>query len=125
MAVYDFAHHRPGTLADACRLGVSLGAGTLYLAGGTELLPDFGRGLETGYVTVERFTDFSDAGTVVNPLTFHGQVEGAIANAIHDACGAATSSSSRRSSRSCSTVPPPRGARTGPSATARCSSSGC
>ena len=34
--------------------------------------------LETGYVRVERFTDFSDAGTVVNPVTFHGQVEGAI-----------------------------------------------
>jgi 4-hydroxybenzoyl-CoA reductase subunit alpha len=34
--------------------------------------------LETGYVTVDRFTDFSDAGTVINPSTFHGQVEGAI-----------------------------------------------
>lgn len=33
---------------------------------------------ETGYVTVDRFTDYSDAGTVVNPVTFHGQVEGAI-----------------------------------------------
>ena len=34
--------------------------------------------LETGYVTVERFTDFSDSGTVINPVTFHGQVEGGI-----------------------------------------------
>jgi 4-hydroxybenzoyl-CoA reductase subunit alpha len=34
--------------------------------------------LETGYVTVDRFTDFSDAGTVINPVTFHGQVEGAV-----------------------------------------------
>jgi 4-hydroxybenzoyl-CoA reductase subunit alpha len=34
--------------------------------------------LETGYVTVDRFTDYSDAGTVINPATFHGQVEGAI-----------------------------------------------
>ncbi len=34
--------------------------------------------LETGYVTVERFSDFSDAGTVINPVTFHGQVEGGI-----------------------------------------------
>lgn len=34
--------------------------------------------LETGYVTVDRFTDFSDAGTVINPITFHGQVEGSI-----------------------------------------------
>ncbi len=34
--------------------------------------------LETGYVSVEHFTDFSDAGTVINPVTFHGQVEGGI-----------------------------------------------
>jgi len=34
--------------------------------------------LETGYVTVDRVTDFSDAGTVINPVTFHGQVEGSI-----------------------------------------------
>ncbi|HLG05345.1 MAG TPA: molybdopterin cofactor-binding domain-containing protein, partial [Gemmatimonadales bacterium] len=34
--------------------------------------------LETGYVTVDRVTDFSDAGTVINPATFHGQVEGSI-----------------------------------------------
>jgi 4-hydroxybenzoyl-CoA reductase subunit alpha len=34
--------------------------------------------LETGFVIVDRFTDFSDAGTVINPVTFHGQVEGGI-----------------------------------------------
>ncbi len=34
--------------------------------------------LETGFVTVDRCVDFSDAGTVINPVTFHGQVEGAI-----------------------------------------------
>jgi 4-hydroxybenzoyl-CoA reductase alpha subunit len=34
--------------------------------------------LETGFVIVDRVTDFSDAGTVINPVTFHGQVEGAI-----------------------------------------------
>jgi len=33
--------------------------------------------LDTGYVRVERITDVSDAGTVINPVTFHGQVEGA------------------------------------------------
>jgi 4-hydroxybenzoyl-CoA reductase subunit alpha len=27
---------------------------------------------------VDRVTDFSDAGTVINPVTFHGQVEGSI-----------------------------------------------
>jgi 4-hydroxybenzoyl-CoA reductase alpha subunit len=34
--------------------------------------------LETGQVSVDRVTDFSDAGTVINPITFHGQVEGSI-----------------------------------------------
>jgi 4-hydroxybenzoyl-CoA reductase alpha subunit len=34
--------------------------------------------LETGYVRVDRVTDFSDAGTVINPMTFHAQVEGSI-----------------------------------------------
>jgi 4-hydroxybenzoyl-CoA reductase subunit alpha len=34
--------------------------------------------LETGLVTVDRCVDYSDAGTVINPVTFHGQVEGSI-----------------------------------------------
>lgn len=34
--------------------------------------------LETGKVKVERFTDFHDCGTPINPLAVHGQVEGAI-----------------------------------------------
>jgi 4-hydroxybenzoyl-CoA reductase subunit alpha len=34
--------------------------------------------LETGQVRVERVLDCSDAGTVINPLAFHGQVEGGI-----------------------------------------------
>ena len=34
--------------------------------------------LETGFVTVDDFCDFSDSGTVINPVTFHGQVEGGI-----------------------------------------------
>jgi 4-hydroxybenzoyl-CoA reductase alpha subunit len=34
--------------------------------------------LETGFVDVDRVTDYSDAGTVINPVTFHGQVEGSI-----------------------------------------------
>jgi len=41
--------------------------------------------LETGYVTVDRFTDFSDAGTVINPVTFHGQVEGSIVMGMGEA----------------------------------------
>jgi 4-hydroxybenzoyl-CoA reductase subunit alpha len=41
--------------------------------------------LETGFVTVDRVTDFSDAGTVINPLTFHGQVEGAVVMGLGEA----------------------------------------
>jgi 4-hydroxybenzoyl-CoA reductase subunit alpha len=53
--------------------------------------------LETGAVKVERFSDFSDAGTVINPVTFHGQVEGGIImglgetlleDTVHDDTGA-------------------------------------
>jgi 4-hydroxybenzoyl-CoA reductase alpha subunit len=33
---------------------------------------------ETGVVKVVKFTDSHDSGTVINPITFHGQVEGAI-----------------------------------------------
>jgi 4-hydroxybenzoyl-CoA reductase subunit alpha len=38
--------------------------------------------LEAGYVKVERFHDFGDSGTVINPMTFHGQVEGSIVMGI-------------------------------------------
>jgi 4-hydroxybenzoyl-CoA reductase subunit alpha len=41
--------------------------------------------LETGFVTVDRVTDVSDAGTVINPLTFHGQVEGSVVMGIGEA----------------------------------------
>ena len=34
--------------------------------------------LETGKVNLERFTDYHDCGTPINPMAVHGQVEGAI-----------------------------------------------
>ena len=34
--------------------------------------------LETGKVKIDRFTDFHDCGTPINPQAVHGQVEGAI-----------------------------------------------
>jgi len=34
--------------------------------------------LETGKVKIDRFTDFHDCGTPINPQSVHGQVEGAI-----------------------------------------------
>jgi len=47
MAVMDFAYHRPANLAEACALGERLGADAAFLAGGTELLPDYQRQRET------------------------------------------------------------------------------
>ncbi len=41
--------------------------------------------LETGYVDVDKFYDFSDSGTVINPITFHGQVEGGIIMGLGEA----------------------------------------
>jgi len=34
--------------------------------------------LETGKVKIDRFTDYHDCGTAINPQTVHGQVEGAV-----------------------------------------------
>jgi CO/xanthine dehydrogenase Mo-binding subunit len=34
--------------------------------------------LETGKIRIERFTDYHDCGTPINPQAVHGQVEGAI-----------------------------------------------
>jgi 4-hydroxybenzoyl-CoA reductase alpha subunit len=34
--------------------------------------------LETGKVSIEKFTDYHDCGTPINPLAVHGQVEGAV-----------------------------------------------
>jgi len=41
--------------------------------------------LKTGYVDVDKFYDFSDSGTVINPVTFHGQVEGGIMMGLGEA----------------------------------------
>ena len=42
----DLRYHRPATVADACALGLQLGADAVFLAGGTELVPDYQRGRE-------------------------------------------------------------------------------
>jgi carbon-monoxide dehydrogenase medium subunit len=41
MAVCEFTYHRPVSLAEACDLARALGDRCYFLAGGTELLPDF------------------------------------------------------------------------------------
>ena len=43
----DFHYHQPASVRDACMLGRRLGASGVFLAGGTELLPDYRRGRET------------------------------------------------------------------------------
>ena len=42
----EIAFHRPATVADACELSRALGPAAAFLAGGTEILPDFQRGRE-------------------------------------------------------------------------------
>ncbi|MGE5360807.1 MAG: FAD binding domain-containing protein, partial [Bacteroidales bacterium] len=46
MALCDFSYHRPESLAEAQALSRRLGPAALYLAGGTELIPDFRRGAD-------------------------------------------------------------------------------
>jgi len=45
----SFTYHRPADLAEACALARRLGADAAYLAGGTELLPDFQRERESAF----------------------------------------------------------------------------
>ncbi|HLA89871.1 MAG TPA: FAD binding domain-containing protein [Gemmatimonadaceae bacterium] len=46
MGIPDLTYQRPASLAEACALGRRLGSAAAYLAGGTELIPDFQRGVE-------------------------------------------------------------------------------
>jgi carbon-monoxide dehydrogenase medium subunit len=47
MGMPDFSYLRPGSVADACALASRLGDDATFIAGGTELIPDFHRGRET------------------------------------------------------------------------------
>ena len=47
MPITATAYHRPASLAEACELGRRLGPEAAFLAGGTELLPDYHRSRET------------------------------------------------------------------------------
>jgi carbon-monoxide dehydrogenase medium subunit len=44
MAICEFEYHRPKSVPEACELSRKLGKDAAFLAGGTELLPDFKRG---------------------------------------------------------------------------------
>ncbi|MBI2933479.1 MAG: molybdopterin-dependent oxidoreductase, partial [Planctomycetes bacterium] len=56
--------------------GAAVGTSPAYSFGSSvcELSVD----LETGRVSIEKFTDYHDCGTPINPMAVHGQVEGAI-----------------------------------------------
>ncbi|MEW5937287.1 MAG: molybdopterin cofactor-binding domain-containing protein [Candidatus Thermoplasmatota archaeon] len=56
--------------------GAAVGTSPAYSFGSSvcELSVD----LETGRVRIDRFTDYHDCGTPINPMAVHGQVEGAI-----------------------------------------------
>ena len=56
--------------------GATVGTSPAYSFGSSvcELSVD----LDTGKVSIERFTDYHDCGTPINPMAVHGQVEGAI-----------------------------------------------
>ncbi len=47
MALCDFSFHRPESLVEAHALAQRLGPKAVYLAGGTELIPDFRRGADS------------------------------------------------------------------------------
>jgi carbon-monoxide dehydrogenase medium subunit len=61
MSAAGFTYHRPATLADACALGLRLGADAAFLAGGTELLPDLhgGRESTTHLIALDRITELA------------------------------------------------------------------
>jgi carbon-monoxide dehydrogenase medium subunit len=49
MALVDFAYHRPASLSEACALGQRLQPDAAFLAGGTDLIPDYQRKRETAH----------------------------------------------------------------------------
>jgi len=75
--VVGTGHYRPPSgLGDEAVKGNTVGTSPAYSF--STMIAEVTVDLETGRVDVDRFTDFSDSGTVINPSTFHGQVEGSI-----------------------------------------------
>jgi 4-hydroxybenzoyl-CoA reductase subunit alpha len=69
-------HYKPPEGLGGDYKGAAVGTSPAYSFGSTvcELTVD----METGKVTLDRFTDFHDCGTPINPRLVHGQVEGAV-----------------------------------------------
>ncbi|MHC4815277.1 MAG: molybdopterin cofactor-binding domain-containing protein, partial [Planctomycetota bacterium] len=56
--------------------GATVGTSPAYSFGSSVCEVDVD--METGRVKIERFTDYHDCGTPINPMAVHGQVEGAV-----------------------------------------------
>jgi 4-hydroxybenzoyl-CoA reductase subunit alpha len=74
--VVGTGHYRPPTTLGGEFKGGTVGTSPAYSF--STVVAEVSVDLETGQVKVDRCVDYSDAGTVVNPVTFHGQVEGSI-----------------------------------------------
>jgi 4-hydroxybenzoyl-CoA reductase subunit alpha len=74
--VVDTGHYQPPTDLGGGFKGSTVGTSPAYSF--STCVAEVTVDEETGLVTVDRVWDFSDAGTVINPVTFHGQVEGAM-----------------------------------------------
>ena len=95
--VVGTGHYRPPENLGSTVKGGTVGTSPAYSF--STMVAEVTVDLETGRVDVDRVTDFSDAGTVINPSTFHGQVEGSIImgigetlmeDTLHDAEGRLT-----------------------------------
>ncbi len=74
--VVGVGHYRPPSGLGGDFKGSTVGTSPAYSF--STVVAEVSVDLETGLVTVDRVTDFSDAGTVINPMTLHAQVEGSV-----------------------------------------------
>jgi len=74
--VVGVGHYRPPGGLGGDFKGSTVGTSPAYSF--STVVAEVSVDLETGLVTVDRVTDFSDAGTVINPMTLHAQVEGSV-----------------------------------------------
>jgi len=74
MTLPDFSYHRPVSLAEACALGAQFGADAAFLAGGTELLPDYLRDREqaTHLIALDGLVDLRGIASEEDALVIGG-----------------------------------------------------
>ncbi|MCU0725180.1 MAG: xanthine dehydrogenase family protein subunit M [Planctomycetes bacterium] len=81
MQLGDFTYHRPKSLPEALALSARLGAGAMYLAGGTEAIPEMKRGRERPEHLISlrdlpelRGIRETDGRLEIGAMTSHGEV---------------------------------------------------